>query len=390
MKKKISILGSTGSIGLTTLTIIGKMKNSFKINILLANKNYKNISNQIKKYKPEYFIIKDKKVFLKIKKKFKKNKVKILNNLNISINQKKSDITVSAIPGIAGLEPTIQMTQLSKKILLANKESIICGWNLIRNAAKKNNTKVVPVDSEHFSIMNLLSGHKLSEIEKIFITASGGPFLNFKVNQLKKISPQDALNHPKWKMGKKITVDSSTLINKIFELVEAQKLFNLPKEKLEILIHPNSLVHAIIKFKNGISKLIYHDTSMIIPLGNAITDNNFEVSKFYKVRKKINNTDNLIFRKVDEKIFPIIKLKNRVNEHPSSPIIVNAANEILVDQFLKHKIPFLRINKIILSILKDRNYKKYAIRTPRKINQIYKIDHWARELTYKKINKKNV
>ena len=137
MKKKISILGSTGSIGLTTLTIIGKMKNSFKINILLANKNYKNISNQIKKYKPEYFIIKDKKVFLKIKKKFKKNKVKILNNLNISINQKKSDITVSAIPGIAGLEPTIQMTQLSKKILLANKESIICGWNLIRNAAKK-------------------------------------------------------------------------------------------------------------------------------------------------------------------------------------------------------------------------------------------------------------
>ena len=135
--------------------------------------------------------------------------------------------------------------------------------------------------------MELLSGHKLNEIEKIFITASGGPFLNFKVNQLKKISPQDALNHPKWKMGKKITVNSSTLINKIFELVEAQKLFNLPKEKLEILIHPNSLVHAIVKFKNGISKIIYHDTSMIIPLGNAITDNNFELSKFYKGGKKV-------------------------------------------------------------------------------------------------------
>ena len=126
---------------------------------------------------------------------------------------------------------------------------------------------------------------------------------------------------------------------------------------------------------------------MIIPLGNAITDNNFELSKFYKGGKKSNNIDNLIFRKVDEKIFPMAKLKNRVNEHPSSPIIVNAANEILVDEFLKHKIPFLRIYKIILSILKDRNYKKYAIRTPRKINQIYEIDHWARELTYKKINK---
>ena len=387
MRKKISILGSTGSIGLTSLSIIGKMKKTFKINILLANKNYKNISNQIIKYKPKFFVIKDKKIFLKIKKKFKKNKVKILNNFNFSINEKKSDITISAIPGIAGLEPTIQMTKLSKKILLANKESIICGWNLIRDAAKKNNTKVIPVDSEHFSIMELLSGHKLNEIEKIFITASGGPFLNFKVNQLKKISPQDALNHPKWKMGKKITVDSSTLINKIFELVEAQKLFNLPKEKLEILIHPNSLVHAIVKFKNGISKIIYHDTSMIIPLGNAITDNNFELSKFYKGGKKSNNIDNLIFRKVDEKIFPMAKIKNRVNEHPSSPIIVNAANEILVDEFLKHKIPFLRIYKIILSILKDRNYKKYAIRTPRKINQIYEIDHWARELTYKKINK---
>ncbi len=386
MKKKISILGSTGSIGLTSLSIIEKMKNGFKINILLANKNYKNISNQIKKYKPKYFVIKDKKVFLKIKKKFKNNKVKILNNLNFSTSQKKSDITISAIPGIAGLEPTIQMTKLSKKILLANKESIICGWNLIRDAAKKNSTKVIPVDSEHFSIMNLLSGHKLNEIEKIFITASGGPFLNFKVDQLKKISPQDALNHPKWKMGKKITVDSSTLINKIFELVEAQKLFNIPKDKLEILVHPNSLVHAIVKLKNGITKLIYHDTSMIIPLGNALTDNNFEVNRFFK-RKKNYNIDNLIFRKVDEKIFPMAKLKNKINEYPSSPIIVNAANEILVDQFLKHKIPFLRINKIILSILKDRNYKKYAIRTPRKINQIYKIDHWAREQTYKKIDK---
>ncbi len=385
MKKKISILGSTGSIGLTSLKIIDKRKSLFNINLLSANKNYKLILKQIKKYKPKYYFINNQKIYDKVKNKLKGRKTKIINSLN-NLVKIKSNITISAIPGIAGLEPTLIMTKLSEKILLANKESIICGWSLIDKISKKKKTKIIPIDSEHFSIMKLIYGHNINEIKKVYLTASGGPFLNYKVNQLRKIIPKDALKHPKWKMGKKVTIDSSTLMNKILELVEAQKLFNFPVKKLDILIHPNSLVHAIIQFKNGLTKFIYHDTSMIIPLANAIFDDKLNIEEFYKEeRNKNDRFEDLIFKKVDKKIFPMIKLKDRINEHPSTPIIVNAANEILVDQFLKRKIAFLSIYKIILSILKDRNYRKYAIRKPKKINQIYNIDNWARITTIRKI-----
>ena len=181
--------------------------------------------------------------------------------------------------GIDGLKPTIFLIKLSKKILIANKESIICGWHLIKNELKKNNAKLIPVDSEHFSIMNLLQEHKLEEINKIYITASGGPFLNYKPSELKSVKPARALKHPKWRMGKKISIDSATLMNKILELIEAQRLFNIPKEKLDIIIHPNSLVHAIIDLKNGLKKFIYHETTMIIPIANAIFDRNLEIKK---------------------------------------------------------------------------------------------------------------
>ena len=158
------------------------------------------------------------------------------------------------------------------------------------------------MNSEHYSILKLIDNHKLKEIDKIYITASGGPFLNFKANQLKKISPREALNHPKWKMGKKISIDSSTLMNKIFELIEAQKLFNLPKDKLEIIIHPECLVHAIIKFKNGLTKLIYHSTSMVIPLANAIFDGVLNIDNFERKNKNLD-LRNLSFFKVNKKIF---------------------------------------------------------------------------------------
>ena len=386
MKKTISILGSTGSIGLNTFKIINKRKNNFQINLLSANKNLKLISKQIRIYKPKLFIINDKRIFKKVAEKFKKSKTKILNSFEKIHIKKISHITVSAIPGIAGLKPTILMTKKSNKILIANKESIICGWNLIKRAAIKNKTKIIPVDSEHFSILNLLKNHSVDEIKKIYITASGGPFLNYKRKQFKKIKPVDALNHPKWKMGKKISVDSSTLMNKILELAEAQKLFNISNDKLDILVHPDSLVHAIIEFKNGLVKFMYHDTSMIIPLANAIFDGKIDIKNFYQnnnLKFKDKVTKNLNFRKVNNKIFPLIKLKNRILELPSTPIIINAANEILVDHFLNKKLQFLGIYKIIMSVLNDRNYKKYAIRKPKNINHIIKIDKWARETANK-------
>ncbi len=388
MKKKISIIGSTGSVGLTTLSILDKKKTLFKVNLLSANKNYRKICEQIKKYKPEFFIVNNKKIFLKIKSKFRKKKIKILNNFDGLKNLKTSDVTITAIPGIEGLKPTIFMTKKSKKILLANKESIICGWDLIKSTSKKNDTKLIPVDSEHFSLMNLLNNQKIDEIEKIYLTASGGPFLNFKVHQLKKILPKQALRHPKWKMGKKISVDSATLMNKILELVEAQKIFNLPFNKLDILIHPESLVHAILKLKNGLVKFVYHDTSMKIPIANAIFDGKLKITEFISNTnnyRKNASIKNLFFKPVSKKIFPIIKVKSKINEFPSSPIIINAVNEVLVDQFLQKKIPFLRINKIIMGILKDRYYKKYAIKRPKNISQILEINDWAKKTILEKL-----
>ena len=385
MKKNISILGSTGSVGLSTLKIIDKKKDFFRIILLAANNNYKLICEQIKKYKPKYFIINNFKVYKKVKKKYENKKVKILNNFN-RINLKKLDLSITAIPGIAGLEPTLLFIKYSKKILIANKEAIICGWPLIKKLAANNKTKIIPVDSEHYSILKLIENLDLKEIEKIYITASGGPFLNYRKKEMHKISTKDALKHPKWKMGKKITIDSSTLMNKILELIEAQKLFNIPINKLDILIHPNSLVHAIIIKKNGLTVFIYHETSMIIPLANAIFDGKLNIKEFYKTNKKKDKLENLVFNKVDKKIFPVFNLKNRANEYPSTSIIINAANEILVELFLRKKIPFLSISKTILKILNDRNYKKYAIRKPKNIHEITSIDKWTRENIKKKLN----
>ncbi len=386
MKKFISILGSTGSVGINTLKIISKKKNYFKPLIFSANKNFKLISHQIIKFKPVYFVINDKKTFLQVSKKFKKYKVKILNNYN-NINPKFiSNITISAIPGIAGLLPILRLLKFSDKILLANKEAIICGWDLIKKKARKHKTKIIPIDSEHYSILKLLDNHKIEDIKKIYITASGGPFLNFTLNQLKKVKLKHALKHPKWKMGKKITIDSSTLMNKTFEVVEAQKIFNLPLNLIDILIHPNSLVHAILELKNGLKKFIYHDTSMIIPLANAIFDGQLEIDNFYKDKKKLE-IENLVFNKVDKKKFPSINLIKTMNQFPSAPIIVNASNEILVDHFLNKKIQFLDINKIIMGVLKDGNFKKNAIKKPKNIKQIYQVDNWARTKTFEKIKK---
>jgi len=385
MKKFISILGSTGSVGLNTLKIINRKKKYLKPYLFSSNKNYNLICHQIKKYKPIIFLINDEKVFKKVKKKFIRSRTKIINNLQTSDLKKISDITVLAISGIAGLSPTLLMIKKSKKILIANKESIICGWNLILKNLILYKTKFIPIDSEHFSIFQILENSKFDQIEKVYLTASGGPFLGFKKKQLRNIKPKHALSHPKWSMGKKISVDSSTLMNKVLEYIEAQKLFNLPKEKLDILIHPESLVHAIVKFKNGLSKFIYHETSMQIPIANAIFDYKINMNIFIK---NDNTIKNLSFKTPDSNNYPIIKILKKANEHPSTSIIINASNEVLVDHFLRKKVPFLSIPIIIKEILGDRNYKKYAIRKPKNLEQIYEINSWAKTKTLEKIANK--
>ena len=302
-KKTIAILGSTGSIGQSVLEIVKKSK-EFKVELLIANKNYSKIINQIKVFKPSVVIVNNENTFLKIKKKYQNKRTIILENINnIKKYISKIDVTVSAIPGIAGLEPTVFFTKISKKILLANKEAIICGWHLIKKNSIKYKTELVPIDSEHFSINILLKNYSIDQIEKIYITASGGPFLKLNINKFKNIKPKDAVKHPKWNMGKKISVDSATLMNKVLEVTEALKLFPFRLKQYEIIIHPNSLIHAIVKLKNGTSLFLYHFPDMKIPIGNALLKN-FNYRKLFKQKNKTTSKiQSLDFFSVDKKSF---------------------------------------------------------------------------------------
>ncbi|MDC0418040.1 1-deoxy-D-xylulose-5-phosphate reductoisomerase [Pelagibacteraceae bacterium] len=386
----VALLGSTGSIGQSTLEIVKKTK-KFKVVLIFANTNYFKILSQIKIFKPKIVIVNNFQVYLKIKKIKKFKKLIILNNIaNIKKYLKKVDITISAVPGIAGLEPTLTFIKLSKKILLANKESIVCGWSLIKKTMKKYNTNLVPIDSEHFSILELTKLHTNDEIEKIFITASGGPFLKLDKRKFKNIKPKDAIKHPKWKMGKKISVDSATLMNKVLELTEALKLFPFDLKKYEIIIHPQSLVHAIVKFKNGTTYLLYHLPDMKIPIANAMFNKNFLYEKYFN--KKINikgfSNQNLEFLPVDKNKFSTLKLISKINSSKSGPIIINAANEIFVDEFLKHKITFNNISEYLNLVLKDKNYIKTSNMTSNSLKSIYKIDTWGRYLAHKIIKKR--
>ena len=387
-KKKIAILGSTGSIGKNSLEIIKLNKKNFNIKLLSANSNYKEICNQIKLFKPIYFVITNYLVYIKVKSEFKNKRIKIYNNFKDIPSRLKFDITIAAIVGIAGLEPTIQFSKQSKKILLANKESIICGWHILSKIIKKNKTELIPIDSEHFSINQLTRNYTDSDIKKIYITASGGPFLRRPLKSFKKIKPSDAYKHPNWNMGKKISIDSSNLMNKILELIEAYRLFPFNPIKYEIIIHPQSLIHAIVIFKNGQSKFLYHETDMKIPISNAIYNNRVDIDKIIKTSNNfINNLSNIKFENIDKKRFPIVTLARKKYLSNSGPIILNASNEILVDSFIKNKIPYNGIFETLKRVFKDRDFNKYAVKKVPNIDEIYKIDYWARNKTLEIISK---
>ena len=390
MKKKIAILGSTGSIGKTSLNIFKNNPKKFKVILLSANSNYNNICQQIKIFKPKYFIINNINVYKKTKKKFKKNKIQILNSFDSFIKKKiKFDLTISSIVGIAGLSPTIKFVVISKKVLIANKETIICGWHIIKKLSKKYGTKIVPIDSEHFSINQLTQNINDNEIEKIYLTASGGPFLNKSLKSFNSIKPKDAVKHPKWKMGKKISIDSSNLMNKVLELIEAYRLFPFNRKKYEIIIHPQSLIHAIVVLKNGQTKFLYHETDMKIPIANAIFENKFDSENFIYPKKDIlNKFGNLKFLKVDKKRFPIVTLLSKFSSSSSGPIILNASNEVLVNKFIDGKISFNSIYVYLKEVLVHKDYQKYAIKSSPNISEIYKIDNWARNKTMEILGKK--
>ena len=368
----IAILGSTGSIGTNTLKSISSEKN-FKIRLLSTNKNIKKLYQQAKKFNVRNVIINDKEIYLKNKEFLKKKKINsfyIFKNIN-KIIKKKLKYSINSISGINGLEPTLELIPHTKNILIANKESIICGWNIISKKLKDYKTNFIPIDSEHYSIQELIKNEPLNTIDKIILTASGGPFLNKSFESLSNVKPINALKHPKWKMGKKISIDSSTMMNKIFEFIEAKKIFNLKNKDISIIIHPDSFIHAVVFFKGGLIKLLAHDTNMQIPISNAL---GIKKTKIKNIKKYIKNLNNSKFELPKNKKFPLLNLIKLIPDRTSYfETILTTLNDNLVDKYLNGHINYKSIHKNLLNLMKKPFFKKYYKLKPMNIYDINNI-----------------
>ena len=379
MKKKIALLGSTGSIGKSFLNILKKDANNCEILLLSVNSNIKELLKQLKIFTVKNIIVTNKKSYLEIKKKLKNKKINIYNNydlLNKIFKKQKADYILNAISGLEGLNPTLKTIKFTKNIAIANKESIICGWTLIQKELRKFKVKFIPVDSEHFSIWSLIDNAKNTDVEKVFITASGGPFNRFPLNKFNEITIKKALKHPNWKMGKKISIDSATLMNKVFEIIEAKKIFNYKYSQLKILIHPNSYVHAIVKFNNGLIKMLMHDTNMRIPIFNSFYRN-------YEKKISTKNIDfdilnNLNFSNVDLIKFPVVNiLKKMPNKDSLFETVLVSANDKLVDLFLNKKITFNQISTLLFKIIKMKEFSKFKKLKAKNIDEIIKLNDYV-------------
>jgi len=377
MRKKIVILGSTGSIGKKTLEVIKKYPDEFDVIGLGGWENITLLKEQIIAFKPKISVVKNEYLA--------KNLRKDLNNYNttkiywgieglikISISE-EVDMVVVAIAGIASLIPTFEAIKHRKKIALASKEAMVVAGELLIREAKARNTIILPIDSEHSAIFQCLKNEVKDNIEKIILTASGGPLYNLTESALKNVSVEDALNHPNWKMGKKVTIDSATLMNKGLEVIEARWLFDIPSKKMEIVIHPQSYVHSMVQFTDGtiLAQLSEHD--MKIPIQFALfyperINNNYTRLDFTRISQ-------LTFKKPNFNKFPCIKLAYQALDIGGTmPAVLNGANEIAVNAFLNNRINLTEIPLIIQNTMKN-----YISKTNPSINDILDADHWARQ-----------
>jgi 1-deoxy-D-xylulose-5-phosphate reductoisomerase len=379
MKKKIAILGSTGSIGKTLVDIIYKDKKNFDIKFLSAEKNYKKLLKQAKLLNVKNLIITNKKAYLSLLKLNKSKKIKVHNNFKSikKIISSKVDYCMCAISGLSGLKPTFEMIRHSKNLAIANKESIICGWNLIKKELIKNRTNFIPVDSEHFSIWFGKNKINNDNIDTIYLTASGGPLIDVPLKNFKHIKVSQALKHPNWKMGKKISIDSSTMMNKVFEVIEAKNIFDIPYNKIKILVHQKSYVHALIKFNNGLIKIIAHDTNMKIPIFNTLYFNSKKKIKTNDINIKLLNALN--FKKVDTLKFPLFKLiKKLPNKTSLFETVIVSANDELVNMYLKNRIKYTDISKKLIKFLNKKEFLKLKRRHPNMIDEIINLNNYVR------------
>lgn len=377
MRKKIVILGSTGSIGQQTLEVIRKFSNEFEVVGLSGWENTDFLKEQISFFKPKIAVVKNEYSAKKLKKDLNKlSGTKILwgtDGLIRISTLEVADIIVVAITGIASLIPTFEAVKRGKNIALASKEALVVAGELLVKEAKLRNAKILPIDSEHSAILQCLKNEQKDSVEKIILTASGGALYNLTGTALENVSVEDALDHPTWKMGKKVTIDSATLMNKGLEVIEAKWFFNIPANKIEVVIHPQSCVHSMVQFIDGtiLAQIGEHD--MRIPIQYALFYPNRTVNSF--PRLDLTKIGQLTFKKVNFDKFPCIKLAYKALELGGTmPAVLNGANEIAVNAFLNNKINFLAIPIIIQNTMKEHKPKYNP-----NIDDILDADYWARE-----------
>ena len=348
MKKKITIFGSTGSVGKSTLDIIKYHEDKFELVGLTVNKNYTELVSQIKKFKPKVVSIRDEDTYKKFKSEYFNLDVIVCGGENslLEILDYDTDFIMAGIVGSAGLKPIFEAAKKGISIGLANKESLVCSGKILKSVINKNNCKLIPIDSEHNAIFQVFEKSNFSEIDKILLTASGGPFLGRKLSELTNVTPEQAVSHPNWIMGKKISVDSATLMNKGLEFIEAFYLFDMPTEKIDVIIHPQSIVHSCVGYTDGSILAQMGTPDMRTPIAYAL---GFPSRMSAPVeRLNLLNIKNLNFIEPDHETFPALKIAiNAINIGKNAPTVLNAANEVAVDAFLNKKIPFLSISKIV-------------------------------------------
>jgi len=349
MKKRIAILGSTGSIGTQALDVIEKNPEKFEVEVLTANNNTALLIDQAKKHKPNVVVIANEEKYAEVNKALAGEFVKVYagaDALAQVVVMDTVDLVLTAMVGYAGLIPTIRAVEAGKKIALANKETLVVAGEIITRLALENKVEIYPVDSEHSAIFQCLTGEVFNPIEKIYLTASGGPFLGYSQEQLKKVTPQDALRHPNWDMGAKITIDSATMMNKGFEVIEAKWLFDLRPEQIDVIVHSQSIIHSIVQFQDGSMKAQMGLPDMRVPIQYALGFPERLVSDF--PRFNFMDYPTLTFEQPDTKNFRNLALAFEAMEKAGNvPCMLNAANEVAVKAFLDKKIGFLQISELI-------------------------------------------
>lgn len=382
-KRKISIFGSTGSIGKNAIAVINNAPQKFEVTTLVAKNDADTLISQALQLKPSYVVIENEKLFSHVKKELSSlKKCQVLSGTRsvIDVAEARVDVMVSAIVGAAAMLPTLAAINAGSNIALANKESLVCAGEFIMAAAKKNNVQILPVDSEHNAIFQIFENRNFDLIDNITLTASGGPFFASRKDP-KKITVSEALKHPNWSMGKKISIDSATMMNKGLEMIEAFHIFAVKKNQIKILVHPQSILHGMVNYADGSSLAMLSSPDMKVPISYALA---------YPDRMKIKHhtldlarQKNLEFFEVDNKRFPAVEICRQAMEAcGNAPVTLNAANEIAVESFLKNQIRFDQIVKIVAKTLEKTPHQKLN-----SVSEIVEFDLNARQATLENLRK---